>query len=128
MRSYTKQDLFSTVEKGFSSYVKSCLIHRSITFFKHFDMESTRFRSLNEIKENALFNKTDYTTHFNILEDESLYEALSSLKPLEKRLIYLKFYKEYTDRQVATILGVSRQAVTKAKKKLLEKLKIKLEK
>lgn len=91
-------------------------------------MESTRFRSLNEIKENALFNKTDYTTHFNILEDESLYEALSSLKPLEKRLIYLKFYKEYTDRQVATILGVSRQAVTKAKKKLLEKLKIKLEK
>lgn len=124
----TSRELYSSVEKGFSSYVKSCLAHKRSKLFKSYDQERIRFRSLNDFNEKALTRISGSTTLVTISEEEnSLYEVLRSLNSLEKRLIYLKFHEEKTDREVAKTLGVSRQAVTKAKKKLLEKMKKRLE-
>ncbi|MNW67751.1 sporulation sigma factor SigF [compost metagenome] len=52
-----------------------------------------------------------------------LLQPLSSLSISEQRLIYLKFFEEKTDQQIAVLLGVSRQAVTKSKIIVLDKLK-----
>ncbi|MEK4107041.1 sigma factor-like helix-turn-helix DNA-binding protein [Paenibacillus sp. FSL R10-2791] len=124
----TNRELYISVEKGFSSYIKSCLTHKSSKIFKSYDQERIRFRSLNDFNEKALTRINGFTTLTSISEEEnSLFEVLRSLNSLERRLIYLKFHEEKTDWEIAKTLGVSRQAVTKAKKKLLKKMKTRLE-
>lgn len=124
MKSNITQELISAVEKGFSSYVKSCLTHKSGNFFRSYNQEKNRIRSTTEFNEESLLRISECPTQFTSFdEEESLFEVIRSLNSLERRLIYLKFYEEKTDREVAKILGVSRQAVTKAKKKLLVKMK-----
>lgn len=77
---------------------------------------------LSTILMKKLSQENGFTTLTSISEEEnSLFEVLRSLNLLERRLIYLKFHEEKTDWEIAKTLGVSRQAVTKAKKKLLKK-------
>ena len=45
------------------------------------------------------------------------------LSPSERKMLYLKFYWERTDKEIARLFGVTRQAVTKSKINLLIKLK-----
>jgi DNA-directed RNA polymerase specialized sigma subunit len=47
----------------------------------------------------------------------------SCLDSNEKKLLYLKFHLEKTDKEIVQALGVTRQAVTKSKMILLDKLK-----
>lgn len=120
----TKQELYSAIEKGFSSYVKACLAHKSSKIFKSYDQDKNRFMPLNDLNERTLPQINEYTNQLILFEEkDSLFEALLSLNSLERRLIHLKFHEEKTDFEVAKSLGVSRQAVTKAKKKLLIKIK-----
>lgn len=51
-----------------------------------------------------------------------LYEALKQLDDEERWLIGKLYYSEYTEKDVAAILGVSRQAINKRKQKILKKL------
>lgn len=54
---------------------------------------------------------------------EQLKQALPNLSPSQKELIYLKFHKNYSDTEIAKVLGVTRQAVQNRLKKIFEKLK-----
>lgn len=128
MKSYTRQELVSAVEKGFSSYIKFCLTHKSSNFFRNCDQERNRSKSLNDFNEITLYRVSESSIQTKIIdEEESLFEVIRSLNSLEKQLIYLKFHEEKTDREIAQALGVSRQAITKAKKKLLIKMKKRLD-
>lgn len=40
----------------------------------------------------------------------------------ERKILFMKFFEDMTDKEIAKILGVSRQAVTKAKSHLMKKL------
>ena len=53
---------------------------------------------------------------------EQLYEALKQLDADERWLIGKLYFYENTEKEVAEILGISRQAINKRKQKILKKL------
>lgn len=53
---------------------------------------------------------------------DQLYQALKQLDEEERWLIEKLYFCEYTEKEVAVILGVSRQAVNKRKQRILKKL------
>lgn len=124
MKTNSKEELYLSVEKAFSSYVKSCMTFMSRNFFKLHDQELYRIKSLEEIQEGTLeqinFEHNDFAL---IDEKESLFKVVLTLSSFEKKLLFLKFHEEKPDWKIAEILGVSRQAITKSKKKLLLKIK-----
>ena len=54
-------------------------------------------------------------------------KLISELDEREKEIIMLRYYKEKTQSQVGKILGISQVQVSRIEKKVLEKMKIKLE-
>ncbi|AIQ70332.1 sigma-70 family RNA polymerase sigma factor [Paenibacillus graminis] len=124
MKIHSKNDQVAFVEKAFSSYVKSCLTYKSRNLFKVHDQESSQTQSLQETSE-WILNKDNLDSNtFSFIDDkETLVELTRLLSAFEKKLLYLKFHEDKADWQIAGILGVSRQAVSKAKKKSLQKLK-----
>ena len=61
-------------------------------------------------------------------EYQKLYEAIKKLTEKEKSLLKLLFYKHKSTVEVSVILGVSQQAISKAKMKIMKKLKLFLKK
>lgn len=56
----------------------------------------------------------------------SLENIISNLEQLERNLIILRYFKNKTQTQTASILGMSQVQVSRKEKKILEKLKLKL--
>ena len=54
-------------------------------------------------------------------------EAIDRLDEREKEIILLRFYKEQTQSQVGKILGITQVQVSRIEKKVLAKMKDKLE-
>ncbi len=56
-----------------------------------------------------------------------LYQALKSLTPKQKKIIELAYVKELTDTEIAKLLGVSQQNISKTRKNALTRLRNYLE-
>ena len=69
-------------------------------------------------------NKDEYN---NLVNKITLNEIINNLEEREKKVILLRFYKEQTQSQVGKILGITQVQVSRIEKKVLEKMKIKLE-
>lgn len=120
----SNHDMLVSVEKGFSRYIKSCLFHASRDFFKKYDQEVRRTKPFDEYADGVHLTIHVCTTPSAYVEaQECLSQAIHTLTPMEKKLLYLKFDLEKTDREIAQSFGVTRQAVTKSKLLLLDKLK-----
>jgi len=96
--SYTPESLYSTVGEGENS---------SMLLIDRIDNE----RSDNELD---LVDKID------------LRNVLETLKPREKQIIILRYYKEKTQSQIAKMLGISQVQVSRIEKKILEELRKKM--
>ncbi|WP_431091372.1 sigma factor-like helix-turn-helix DNA-binding protein [Paenibacillus sp. 8b26] len=68
-----------------------------------------------------------YSSQNLVVEYTSLSQAVADLSIIEKKVLFLKFYKDKTDREIAETLGVSRQAISKLRKTILVKLKYYME-
>ena len=53
----------------------------------------------------------------------ALKDAISKLEPKDRKIIMLRFFKEKTQSEVAKILGASQVQVSRAEKKILQKMK-----
>lgn len=115
-----------SIEKAFSSYIKVCLRHAQKDYFEKLRRDLAYVIPLDavtfEININLLIQ------HHNILQPQheptfSQISELSYLTLKEKRLLYHKYYEDKTDKEIASLLGTSRQAVSKMKSKILVKLK-----
>jgi len=78
--------------------------------------------------ENSLHNfMLNYSTNVNDQEKENridkLAEAINKLPPRQKEVIYLKFYKSFSNKQVAKIMNVKYQSVGNNLQKAIHKLK-----
>ena len=62
----------------------------------------------------------------NISDKIALKQAISELKNREKEIIYLRFFKDKTQMQVAKILGITQVQVSRIERKVLDSMKIKL--
>lgn len=96
--SYTPESLYSAVGEGESS---------SMLLIDRIDNE----RSDNEVD---LVDKID------------LRNVLETLKPREKQIIILRYYKEKTQSQIAKMLGISQVQVSRIEKKILEEIRKKM--
>ncbi|MGC6589186.1 sigma-70 family RNA polymerase sigma factor [Paenibacillus sp. Dod16] len=112
------------VEKGFSSYVKSCLRHASRDFFKKLYYESAPLKPFDETSSDLYITLNIFDSPFvHAVEYASLFQAIQKLSPTEKKVLYMKFYKDMTDQEIASTFGVTRQAITKSKLLLLVRLR-----
>lgn len=63
----------------------------------------------------------------NLLNNITLKEVIDNLNERERKIILLRFYKEQTQSQVGKILGITQVQVSRIEKRVLEKMKTKLE-
>lgn len=124
-----EKKVFANVEKGFSRYIQSCLYHTSRDFFRKIDREFRYTEPLDEDTDGNHLTIDFFVppTAAYVEAQECLFSAIRALNPMEKKLLFLKFYEEKTDTEIAHMLGLTQQAVSKTKRLLLDKLKSQLE-
>jgi RNA polymerase sigma-70 factor (ECF subfamily) len=85
---------------------------------------------LSEDYQNSEF-RLNYSTDADPEEKElnldRLAEAINRLPPRQKETIYLKFYKNLSNTEVAEIMGVHPQSVSNHVQKAIHKLKVSLD-
>jgi len=64
----------------------------------------------------------------NIIDKIALKEALSKLKPRERQIIILRYFKDKTQSDIAKHLGISQVQVSRIEKKVLSMMKSILDK
>lgn len=114
------------VERGFSIYIKQCLRHASRDFFKKLYRDFFHVKSFDECESILALNIRTSTT-VTIEDYTVLLQAIETLSSSEKKVLYLKFYQDKTDKEIAQFIGVTRQAISKCKTNLLIKIKSYLE-
>jgi len=79
--------------------------------------------------ERMLIEKiADNKDEYNSLVDKiTLSEIINNLDEKEKKVVLLRYYKEQTQAQVGKILGITQVQVSRIEKKVLEKMRFKLE-
>ncbi len=68
--------------------------------------------------------KDDYK---NLVDKITINELIENLEEKEKKVVILRFYKEQTQSQVGKVLGITQVQVSRIEKKVLEKMRLKLE-
>lgn len=68
--------------------------------------------------------KDEYSSLVNKI---TLNEIINNLDEKEKKVVILRFYKEQTQAQVGKILGITQVQVSRIEKRVLEKMRLKLE-
>lgn len=87
--------------------------------------------SLDKLIEEGFEIADDQSTEETVqglLQTEELYEALAKLNPEELELVYALFFDESTESVYAKKIGVSQPHINKQKKRILNKLKLLLNK
>ncbi|CAM5798176.1 MULTISPECIES: sigma-70 family RNA polymerase sigma factor [Brevibacillus] len=106
----------------------STIIHNSVI---ELDLRSSK-------KEKSLlpYDETIHDKHFSttntaqdtILDNKIPIECFKSLTKKEKNIIYFIFYKELKEAEIARYLNISQQAVSKTKRRALQKIREELKK
>lgn len=95
---YSPESLFNTVSEG----------------------DSSPILLIDKINDECNDNETD------IIDKIALRQVLDTLKPREKQIIILRYFKEKTQVQIAKLLGISQVQVSRIEKKILEDIKKKI--
>ena len=79
--------------------------------------------------ESMLIEKiSDSKDEYNSLVDKiTLGELIKGLDEREKKVVLLRYYKEQTQAQVGKILGITQVQVSRIEKRVLDKMRVKLE-
>ncbi|MEK4476283.1 sigma-70 family RNA polymerase sigma factor [Paenibacillus sp. FSL R7-0048] len=119
----------SDVEKGFSRYIQTCLFHTSREFFRKVDRDAQYLQPMGEDIDNFQLMVYSYSLSPTVLVEiqDYLGSVIRALSPMEKKLITLKYFEGKTDSEIACLFGLTQQAVSKAKRSLLDKLRHQLE-
>ncbi len=88
------------------------------------DSENDSEESGRSLIEKISVGKDEYAS---LIDNIVLKEAIDELNEREKKIILLRFYKEQTQSQVGKSLGITQVQVSRIEKKVLEKMKGKLE-
>ncbi|WP_336783471.1 sigma-70 family RNA polymerase sigma factor [Paenibacillus illinoisensis] len=119
----------SEEEKRFIGYISSMLHYNSIHFDKKIRKLSERYALVLDdidVKDEAMEESNTESISEPLEEqisDPSLYAAFLRLTTREREVVNLSICKLLRDREIAQVLGVSQQSVSKTRKKALEKLR-----
>jgi RNA polymerase sporulation-specific sigma factor len=68
----------------------------------------------------------DSTSEADLVDKIALRQVLETLKPRERQIIILRYFKEKTQVQIADLLGISQVQVSRIEKKILEEIREKI--
>ena len=88
------------------------------------DYSNTNSEDRRALLEKIGNTKDEYNTLINNMDLEDI---INELNDRERKIILLRYYKEQTQTQVGKILGITQVQVSRIEKKVLEKMKLKLE-
>ena len=83
--------------------------------------ENSALQLIERINDEYNENESD------LIDKIALRQILEDLKPREKQIIVLRYFKEKTQVQIAKILGISQVQVSRIEKKILEELRQKID-
>jgi len=83
----------------------------------------------NDTDERMLIEKItdDKDEYKNLVDKITINEIINNLDEREKKVVILRFYRDKTQSQVGKILGITQVQVSRIEKKVLEKMRLKLE-
>lgn len=119
------------LERAFSSYAKACLQHAQKDYTEKLSRDLSYVVPLDAVTFEININ---FLVHHHNMSHPPYDPALSQIPEIahltskEQRLLYHKYYEDKTDKEIARLLGISRQAVSKMKSNILVKLKRIMEK
>lgn len=121
---YVNEEANELVGRAFISYAKKCLKNARRDYIRKQNRDLYRLTFLSDLTfDIGIFGVTShlYPSEEYIL----LLQASSKLKlsSNQKKILFMKFFEDKTDREIAEVLGISRQAVSKSKAQLLIKLR-----
>lgn len=130
-------------EFRFMSYINKTLYFSAIHFDKknrlHHEREALILdQPINNQNENSTYieqvastptndHEIDTNTFENQIVNENLYDALKKLTRKQQEILYYAYVEGLVDREIAGILNVSRQVISKTRKKALISLKNRME-
>jgi RNA polymerase sporulation-specific sigma factor len=86
--------------------------------------------------EESVYDDDDSTTLGSTIADESesscvvdrlaLYMAIESLDDMKRRIVFLRYFKDYSQSETAELLGLSQVKVSREEKKIMDALRTKL--
>ncbi len=92
---------------------------------------SLKNKTIDLFRKNILRNKVEYGIDLDMIEDESkkdmevnifIHDALNILSSLQRDIVIEKYFKGYSDSEIANRFNISRQAVNRLKNRALENL------
>lgn len=81
------------------------------------DGESSSLLLIDKLNDRCNEDETD------IIDKIALRQVMDTLKPREKQIIILRYFKEKTQVQIAKMLGISQVQVSRIEKKILEEIR-----
>ena len=104
------------VEKQFDTYIKKTIKNAILDFKKYESRKEHR-----EVSFETLISEKDISVPFlfhinsnaieDYIENEKLYQIISNLKPMQKKVLKLKIVYQYTLDQIAKILNRSNSRI-----------------
>jgi len=68
-------------------------------------------------------SETDSLEDSAVIDRIMLQEAISKLEPRERQIIFLRYFKDQTQTEIAQVLGISQVQVSRIEKKVLQNMK-----
>lgn len=68
-------------------------------------------------------SETNSVEDSDVIDKIMLQEAISKLEPRERQIIFLRYFKDQTQTEIAKVLGVSQVQVSRIEKKVLQSMK-----
>lgn len=114
------------VEKAFSTYAKACLQYAKKDYWEKLQREKAHFFPVDAVAFEININFLTHPKNVSSSDPSSVLSQvldLLQLTPKERKVLQHKYFEDKTDKEIAHLLGVSRQAISKSKSNILVKLK-----
>ena len=98
------------LEKQFDSYIKKTIINTVITFAKQENTKRHRevsFEDSNEVEVPVPFSFETHSELEDYVENEKLYNAITSLSSEQKQVMKLKIIDNHTSKEISCLLNKS---------------------
>ncbi|WP_432803717.1 sigma-70 family RNA polymerase sigma factor [Brevibacillus borstelensis] len=130
---------WSIIRLAFTRFVNFYLEIRLVKYIStiiHYSVIELHLRNSKKEKSLLPYDETIHDKHFSttnttqntILDDKIPINCFNLLTKKEKNIIYFIFYKELREAEIARYLNISQQAVSKTKRRALQKIREELKK